>query len=180
MDGRYATMFSYKRKNYALMDESGNMTIRGSGLRSRGMERYLRDFLSSMIRLLLEGKGDEVYRLYRETQAKLEAHEIDIAHLAKTETLAESPEGYREKTKFKKRGRAATYELALASGREYRTGDQVSYYVTGSGKKTVVHENCRLLSEYDPAHPDENVPYYQAKLMELLKKFREFLPGERA
>jgi DNA polymerase elongation subunit (family B) len=180
MDGRYAAMFSYKRKNYALMDESGNMTIRGSGLRSRGMERYLRDFLSSMIRLLLEGRGDEVYRLHRETQVELEAHEIDIAHLAKTETLAESPESYREKTRSKKRGRAATYELALASGREYRAGDQVSYYVTGSGKKTVVHENCRLLSEYDPAHPDENVPYYQAKLMELLKKFREFLPGEKA
>ncbi|RPJ04475.1 MAG: DNA polymerase II, partial [Deltaproteobacteria bacterium] len=57
MDGRYLAMFSYKKKNYVLLDHAGNMVIRGSGLRSRGMEKYLREFLSGMIRLLLEEKG---------------------------------------------------------------------------------------------------------------------------
>ena len=66
MDGRYVSMFSYKRKNYALLDESGKVIIRGSGLRSRGMEKYLREFLSAMIRLLLEGKGEQVYSFYED------------------------------------------------------------------------------------------------------------------
>ena len=66
MDGRYEAMFSYKKKNYALLGESGNVTIRGSGLRSRGMEKYLREFLSALIRLLLEGKGARVYQLYED------------------------------------------------------------------------------------------------------------------
>ncbi len=176
MDGRYTAMFSYKRKNYALLDERGTMVIKGSGLRSRGMERYLRDFLTGMIRLLLEGRGEEVHQLYKEIHHRLERHDMDISKLVKTETLTESPESYQQKVKARKRNRAATYELALASGRAYRAGDQVSYYVTGEGKRVKVFESCRLASAYDGSRPDENVAYYQAKLLDLLKKFLEFLP----
>ena len=176
MDGRYVSMFSYKRKNYALLDESGKVTIRGSGLRSRGMEKYLRDFLSAMIRLLLEGKGGQVYQLCEELHGQLDRHQLDIALLTKTETLSESPENYQLKVKAKKRNRAAAYELALQSGRDFRAGDQISHYVTGSVKKVRAFEQCKFASAYDPAHPDENVPYYQAKLLELLKKFQDFLP----
>jgi DNA polymerase I len=176
MDGRYASMFSYKRKNYALLDESGNVVIRGSGLRSRGIEKYLREFLSAMIRLLLEGRGQEVTQLFREVNLRLQRHQMDIGLLAKTETLSESPESYQQKIKAKKRNRAAAYELALSSGRDFRAGDQVSYYVTGMDQKVRVFENCKFASNYDPNQPDENIPYYQAKLVDLLKKFQDFLP----
>ncbi len=178
MDALYSAMFSYKRKNYALLDHEGNVIVKGSGLRSRGIEKYLRDFLAEMIRLLLEGKGYAVVGLYRDTLERLAEHQIDIALLAKTETLTESPENYSQKIKAKKRNRAATYELALASGRSYRAGDQISYYVTGTGKTVRVFENCKFVSTYDPTHPDENVAYYQAKVTELMKKFEVFLPAQ--
>jgi len=178
MAGKYQAMFSYKKKNYALMDEKGNVTIKGSGLRSRGMEKYLREFLSGMIRLLLEGKGEEIHPLFQDYLDKLEEHQMGISWLAKTETLTESLDTYREKVAAKKRNPAATYELAIASGRPYRAGDQVSYYVTGKAKTVRVYENCKLTSDYDPKYPDENVAYYQAKLHKLLKNFQEFLPGE--
>ncbi len=177
MDGRYASMFSYKKKNYALLDESGKVTIRGSGLRSRGMEKYLREFLSAMIRLLLEGKGDHVYQLFGDLNERLEQHQVDISLLAKTETLTESPDNYQLKIKARKRNRAAAYELASHSARDFRAGDQVSYYVTGNEKKVRAFENCKFVSAYDPTHPDENIAYYQAKLLDLLKKFQAFLPG---
>jgi DNA polymerase, archaea type len=176
LDGRYVSMFSYKRKNYALLNESGNMIIKGSGLRSRGMEKYLREFLSAMLKLLLEGRGEQVQSLYNEYLANLQSHALGISMLGKTETLTESPESYRQKVKAKKRNRSATYELALASGRDYRAGDQISYYVTGEGKRVRVFENCRPAADYNPEHPDENVEYYQAKLLDLLKKFSDFLP----
>lgn len=179
VDGHYLAMFSYKIKNYALLDASGKMTIKGSGLRSRGVEKYLRDFTSELIRLLLEGKGDEIHRFYQDFRQMLEKPDIEIDWLAKTETLSESPDSYRQKVKLKKRNRAATYELALASGREYRAGDQVSYYVTGEAKKVRVHENCKLASDYDPSHADINVVYYQAKLLDQLNKFKDFLPQEK-
>ncbi len=130
----------------------------------------------AMIRLLLEGRGEGVRQLYEETRARLERHEIDITRLAKTETLTESLESYRQKVKAKKRNRAATYELALASGREYRAGDQISYYVTGEGKKVRVFECSSMTANFDASRPDENVAYYQDKLLELIKKFKEFLP----
>ncbi|UCE82193.1 MAG: DNA polymerase II [Deltaproteobacteria bacterium] len=176
MAGKYQAMFSYKKKNYALMDDHGNVIIKGSALRSRGMEKYLREFLSDMIQLMLQDKGKEVYPLSQEYLNKLEDHEFDIGWLAKTETLTESLESYRGKVEAKKRNPAATYELALASERPYRAGDQVSYYVTGKAKRVKVYENSKLTSDYDSDKPDENVAYYQAKLLDLLKKFKEFLP----
>ena len=158
------------------MDEQENVIIKGSALRSRGMEKYLREFLSSMIRLLLQGKGEEVYPLSDHYLDKLQSHEIEIGWLAKTETLTDSLDSYREKVEAKKRNPAATYQLALASERPYRAGDQVSYYVIGEAKRVRVYENSKLTSDYDPDNPDENVAYYQAKLVDLLKKFEEFLP----
>jgi len=178
MAGKYQAMFSYKKKNYALLDDEGNVTIKGSGLRSRGMEKYLREFLSTMIRLLLQGKEEEIHPLFTDYLDRLEQHQMGISWLAKTETLTESLETYREKVAAKKRNPAATYELALASGRPYRAGDQVSYYVTGRAKRVRVYENSKLTSDYDPNHPDENVAYYQVKLHDLLKKFQKFLPGK--
>jgi DNA polymerase, archaea type len=180
MDGRYRAMFSYKKKNYALLDDKGHLMIKGSALRSRGMEKYLRDFLSEMIRLLLEGRAGEIEGLLKKTMDKLEHHQVPITWLAKTEALSESPDIYREKVKQGKRNPAALYELALASGRSYRAGDQLSYYVTGGTKKVKVYENSKLASQYHPAGPDENVPYYQDKLLALLEKFKEFLPKGEA
>ena len=178
MDGCYPAMFSYKMKNYALLDEKGRMLIKGSALRSRGMEKFLRDFLSEMLHLLLEGKGEKVHELLENYMAKIEKHEMDITRLAKTETLAETLESYKQKVQGGKRNPAALYELALASGRPYRAGDQISYYVTGSKKSVRVYDNCKLAATYDTSRPDENVAYYQDKLLALFKKFLEFLPGE--
>jgi DNA polymerase elongation subunit (family B) len=175
MDGRYKAMFSYKKKNYALLDWKGELMIKGSALRSRGMEKYLREFLSEMIRLLLEGRAGEIEGSLKRTMDKLENHQVPISEVAKTEALSESPEIYREKVKGGKRNPAALYELALASGRSYRAGDQLSYYVTGKTKKVKVYENSKLASLYDPANPDENVLYYQGKLLALIEKFKEFL-----
>jgi DNA polymerase I len=75
-----------------------------------------------------------------------------------------------------KRNPAALYELALASGRSYRAGDQLSYYVTGETKRVKVYVSSKLASLYDPVNPDENVSYYQDKLRALVEKFGEFLP----
>ena len=59
----------------------------------------------------------------------------------------------------------------MRSGRDYRAGDQLSYYVTGEKKNVSVHGNCKLVSEWDPNKRDENVQYYLAKLDALYGKF---------
>ncbi len=64
--------------------------------------------------------------------------------MAKTERLQDSPGAYAEAVEKKGRPRKASYELALQSEREYRAGDQVSYYVTGEKKNVTVYRSSKL------------------------------------
>ncbi|GFE57296.1 DNA polymerase domain-containing protein [Geobacter sp. AOG1] len=180
MDGWYRAMFSYKMKNYALLDDAGRMTIKGSGLKSRGTEKYLRDFTSEVVRLLLHGEGDRIDAVYQEYLQRLRDHAIPIDRLEKTETLNESPASYQQKVQQGKRLPAAAFELALQSERDYQAGDQISYYVTGHAKGVAAYENCRPVGSYDPTKPDENVEYYKKKLRLLHRKFIPFLPAEKS
>ena len=65
--------------------------------------------------------------------------------------------------------------LALVSGRPYKPGDQVSYYITGTKKTVPAYEFARLVSDWDATNRDENIEYYVAKLQELAKKFAPFV-----
>ena len=60
LDGRYEAMLSYKMKNYVLLDERGKLLIKGSGLRSRGIELFQRLWMEEMFRLLLTGRREEI------------------------------------------------------------------------------------------------------------------------
>ncbi|MGH7879775.1 MAG: DNA polymerase domain-containing protein, partial [Candidatus Binataceae bacterium] len=175
IDGRYPAMFSYKMKNYVLLDDQEEMTIRGSGLKSRGLERFQRRFMEEMFKLLLTGSAREVPRLYEAYRERIASHAIEIADLMKTETLQDSIETYRQKRGGNRRNVAAAYELALKAERPYLSGDQISYYVTGASPRAKVAIAARMASAYDPAHPDENVEYYLAKLADLYEKFRPFV-----
>ena len=94
--------------------------------------------------------------------------------MAKSETLADSPETYKRKLAAGTGKRSAAYELAIKSGREYRQGDQIAFYITGDKKRVSVVDNAKLLSDADETVRDENVPYYLDKLEELRKKFAPF------
>jgi DNA polymerase elongation subunit (family B) len=178
LDGRYRSMFAYKTKNYALLGYDGRIFIKGSGLRSRAMERYLLEFMRELIARLLKDKSETVETLYEEYIVKLRSRGVDVTWVSRTETLNESPESYREKLRLGRRNHSAAFEIALAADKIYRAGDQVSYYVSGSGKGAVAYENCRPVSAFDPAHPDINTHYYIEKLRHLKKKFEPFLPKE--
>jgi DNA polymerase, archaea type len=180
LDGRYPGMFSYKIKNYALLDEKGRLVIKGSGLRSRGLELFQRDWLEEMLTLLLNGEREKIPGLYQRYLDDIENHRKDIAWLAKTETLQDSLQSYQVKVKGKKRNAAAAYELALKSQRRCQPGDQISYYVTGAKTKVKISENCKLATRWDPQHPDENVEHYKAKLKELYEKFKPWFESENA
>jgi len=171
LDEQFDAMFSYKAKNYALLTREGDVIIKGGALKSRGLEKFQRVFLEEMIKLLMEGKQEAIVDLRNEFEKKIRTREWNIDMLMKTDTLQDSLEKYRQKIAGSTRNRAAAYELALASGRNYRPGEQISYYITGTTKKVAAYENARLASNFDPQNRDENIDYYIAKLDELVKKF---------
>ncbi len=170
-DEQFDAMFSYKAKNYALLTRDGDVIVKGGALKSRGLEKFQRVFLEEMIKLLMQGKPEAISQLREEFEGKIRGREWNIDMLMKTDTLQDSLDKYRRKIAGSARNRAAAYELALASGRNYRPGDQISYYITGSGKKVAAYENAKLALSFDPQNRDENIDYYVAKLDELAKKF---------
>jgi DNA polymerase elongation subunit (family B) len=170
-DGEYDAMYSYKMKNYALLLPDGEMIIKGAALKSRGLERFLRDFLREFIRLKLEGRDDEVVQIKKEYDHAIQNHKLSVEDFAKSETLSDSLAVYERKRDHEGGAKRAPYELALQAERKYRAGDQVAYYVTGTRKNVAVHEAAKLVSDWDPDRRDENVTYYQAKLDALYEKF---------
>ncbi len=172
--GRYKAMFSHKAKNYVLLTYDGEIRIKGSGLRSRGIEKFQRVFLEEMFRALLEGRPEDVPRIKERFLDDLRNHRWTPKWFAKTETLHDSLDVYRKKRERSSRNASAAYELALASGRPYQPGDQVTYYVTGTRPNVRVFESARLASEWDPRNPDENTAYYAKKLEALCKKFEPY------
>lgn len=170
-DEQFDAMFSYKAKNYALLTRSGEVIIKGGALKSRGLEKFQRVFLEQMIKLIMKGKAQEIEELRHQFEKRIREREMPIEMLMKTDTLQDSLEKYRAKIAGSARNRAAAYELALASGRNYKPGDQISYYIKATPKKVAAYEAAKLASEYDPQNRDENVEYYIGKLDDLVKKF---------
>src|SRR5436305_2572035 len=124
-----------------------------------------------MNKLIMQGKSDRIGALREQFEKNIRSGEWNIDMLMKTDTLQDSLEKYRAKIAGSARNRAAAYEVALASGRNYRPGDQIRYYIKATPKKVPAYEAAKLASEFDPDNRDENVDYYVAKLDDLVKKF---------
>src|ERR1041385_612129 len=172
-DEQFEAMLSYKAKNYALLTKDGDVIIKGGALKSRGLEKFQRVFLEQMIKLIMQGKPEAIADLRNEFDGKIRNRQWKIDMLMKTDTLQDSLDRYRAKIAGSTRNRAAAYELALASGRPYKPGDQISYYIKSTPKKVAAYEAARLASDFDPSNRDENPDYYVRKLDELVRKFSD-------
>jgi DNA polymerase, archaea type len=174
LDGRYAAMFSYKMKTYALLDARGRLNLKGSAFRSRGLEPFQRRVIEEIARLLVTGAAADAKAVIDRWLADFAAHRVDIRTFARTETLQEPLEVYRERVAGGLRAASAAYELAASGGRPVQPGDQISYYVTGRTARVPVNEAAKLASAWDREHPDENVEYYQSKVLEIWQRLRRF------
>ena len=178
LDGRHVAMLSYKMKTYALLDQRDRVQLKGSGFRSRGLEPFQRRVIQEIVRLLLEGKRGEVRSVIDRWLTAFATHQVPIRQFARTETLQDTIDVYRERVRAGQRGPSAAYELVIAAGRACQPGDQVSYYVAGRSRSVVVNEQARLAGEWDATRPDENVEHYQAKVLEIWERFRRFTEME--
>ena len=165
-------------KTYALLDARGRVHLKGSGFRSRGLEPFQRRLIEEVVRLLLEGKRGDVRAVIDRWLAAFAAHQVPVRHFARTETLGETLDAYRERVQAGLRPPSAAYELLIAAGRAGQPGDQVAYYVTGRSANVTVLEYSRLAIEWNAEGPDENVAYYQGKVMEIWERFRRFTEQE--
>jgi len=174
LGGRYRKILSYKKKNYALLGYDEKVELKGSSLVSRSMEAFARGYLHQCIESLLSNNLERLHELYVNLRKDLLEHKLDVRDFAKTETLRDPLEDYAHEVEAGKRNRSASYELALRSRRPFRPGDKISYYFTGTDPNIKAFESCKLIEEWIPNAPDENVAYYLRRLDEYTKKFEVF------
>ncbi|MBI3579130.1 MAG: DNA polymerase, partial [Ignavibacteriales bacterium] len=172
--GRYRKMLSYKMKNYALMDHENRLTIRGSALISRSLEKFARNFIQLCINCLLQEDIDKLHALYVSFAKDIADHHWEVADFARTETIHDSMERYDLDVNEGNRNPSAPYEVAKRAGMLVKPGDRVAYYVTGGTAGVKIVENSKLGLEWDPNFPDENTAYYLARLNESASKFDVF------
>jgi len=109
LDGRYSAMFSYKMKTYALLDERGRLSLKGSAFRSRGLEPFQRQIIGEIVRCLVNGRRSEARAIIDRWLGDFAAHRVELRAFARTETLQESLEAYREKVRIGARSASAAY-----------------------------------------------------------------------
>ena len=163
-DADYPAMFSYKAKNYALLDRDGAVSLTGAALKSRALEKFQRNFILESVTALLHGEPEEVERIYKRFHRAIAERSLPLEDFAKSEVLSDSPENYAKKLAAGSGRRSAAYELAAASGEKFRAGDKVRFYVVGGKAKVPVVGNSKLLNAVGNGVRDENVAYYTAKL----------------
>ena len=184
-DGKYEAMFCYKMKNYALYD-GRKVTLRGSALRSRGMEPFLKKLSDQLITFLLGASAGSPLTLIEDYRRRLPERAVPVAELAKSETLNQNPEMYERLMAEGGKPRRASAEAALQLTPRPRMGERVSYYITAKAKgKTNDWQRARALALYDATAAPYDPTYYLDKLEDWIERYGSFLgvkamPGGQA
>lgn len=174
-DGKYSAMWCYKAKNYALYDGK-KITMRGSALRSRGIEPFLKQLSSQFIRFILGASADSPVLLLEETRRRLEARELPVAQVAKTEALSQNPDAYEKFIAEGGKPRRASAEVALQLTPRPRMGDRVSYYILPKAKgQTSDWQRARAVALFDATQAPYDPKYYVEKLDDWVERYGKFL-----
>jgi DNA polymerase I len=174
-DGRYDAMFCYKAKNYALLEE-GRVILRGSAMRSRGIEPYLKRITDTLIRFLLGLSAESPVALIEKYRASLADHSLAVAEIAKGEVLSMNPEAYERFIAGGGKPRRASAEAALQLSPRPRMGDRVTYYITPKQKgRPSDWQRARPLALFDPAAAPYDPGYYNGKLDDWLERYGRFV-----
>jgi len=174
-DGSYPAMFCYKSKNYALTD-GRRVILKGSALRSRGMEPYLRRLTDAAIRRLLGLAGEDPAVLLAGFRSEIAAGRMPVADLAKGEVLGMDPGAYEAFIAGGGKPRRASAEAALQLTPRPRMGDRVAYYITPKSKgRTSDWQRARPLALFDAAAAPYDAATYLEKLDDWVERYGTFL-----
>lgn len=170
-DGRFKRMFSYAKKNYALLGFDGKMKVKGGAFKNRKEEKFGRDFVNEVLTAILNNDIDKIHETYLAFRSKILKGDWTIDDFSKTITLTESLNEYENKLLNTNRTPDPHYEVAKRYGRKIDKGDRVSYYIAGIDKGVTSYKAAKHIDDYNG---DENKRYYLNKLDDFAYKFKDF------
>lgn len=179
-DGAYQAMLCYKAKNYALYDGE-KITVKGSALRSRATEPFLKELTDAWIAFTLGASATNPLDLAEAWRPKIESGAFPVEKLAKAEYLSQNPESYRKAVESGGKPRRASLEVALTETPQPRMGERVRYYLLPKQKGlTSDWQRARSLKSFDPASHPYDPKSYLKKLDDWIKRYEPHLPaGEK-
>jgi DNA polymerase, archaea type len=170
----YKKMLSYRKSNYAMLDQNDNVLIKGNSLISRGMEHYLRMFIQRFIECMLVNDLTRLHHIYATAYTQIVKHNWIPTDFCKTESLRFDTETYQNEIAAGRITPSPALEAAVRSSLFVKANTRLSYYISGTETDVDIARSSRLVEDWDPLRTDENVVYYLAKLHEAVNKFREF------
>jgi DNA polymerase elongation subunit (family B) len=173
-DGKYAAMFCYKAKNYALYDGK-KITLRGSALRSRGTEPFLKKLTDQLIHFLVGATTESPLGRLEDYRKKLVVLAVPVEELAKSESLSQSPDAYERFVADGGKPRRASAEAALQITPRPRMGEHIRYYISSRPTRGSDWQRARPLELYDPEKAPYDADYYTEKLNDWIERYGPFL-----
>lgn len=177
-DGAYPSMYCYKAKNYALYDGE-KLIIRGSALRSRGMEPFLKELTDGLIKALLGISNENPKALVKAAEAAISSGTMPVEKLAKSENLSQNPDSYLKAINLSKKPRRASLEVALTLDPPPKMGEKVTYFIKEGEKARMPDwQRAVALQHYHAENCIPDPKYYLKKLKDWEKRYADFISGE--
>jgi DNA polymerase elongation subunit (family B) len=174
-DGSYTAMFCYKAKNYALYDGK-KMTLRGSALRSRGIEPFLKKLSRQLLRYLVGASEESPLALLGELRVQLEARALPVTEVAKSESLSMNPDAYERFIAEGGKPRRASAEAALKMNPRPRMGERIAYFIAPKQKgQTSDWQRAQPVERFNPATAPYDAGYYTDKLDDWTERYGKFI-----
>ena len=170
----FKKMFSYRKNNYALLDQNNNVIIKGNNFFSRGMERFLKVFIQRVIDCLLTNDLKRMHHTYATAHTQVLHHQWTPRDFCRTDIVRTDTETYQKEVLTGQITASPAMEALVRSSIFVKANSKVSFYISGSDAGITLTRSSRLADEWDPHHPDENSAYYFARLHEATGKFRDF------
>lgn len=137
-DGVWRSSINLSKKNYATMDDKGEIHLTGNTIKGKRISNYIKNFIKEGITMLLNNDGHGFVEYYYEYIEKIWNKQIPLADIAQKAKVKLTPAEYEERlTQKNKAGsdmsRMAHMELIKKHDLHMKMGDVV-YYVNNGTK----------------------------------------------
>ena len=137
LDGQWPATINLSRKNYALLEDDGSISLTGNSIKSKKLPVYIEEFLDNGIKMLLTGQGYEFVQYYYEYFDKIYNKQIPLAKIATKARVKKSLAGYTNRGADKngrQLAKQAHMELAIKHNLQVNLGDTIYYVNNGKTK----------------------------------------------
>jgi len=138
LDGIWPATINLARKNYAMLEDDGEIKLTGNTIKSKKMSIYVEEFLDKAIILLLNEKGYEFVQFYNSYVERIYNGKIPLSKIATKARVKRTIQQYQNRG-LNKAGKPlpkqAHMEMAIKNNLSINLGD-VIYYVNNGAKKS--------------------------------------------